>query len=170
MRRPQREVLDIEPERIVIFCSIGTHFDAAVHELKRRFPPAKLTAAAPESVAEPLSLIGLLDDVIEMTKNKLHVLKDFRECVRILQAIRAERSDLVVTMYDSAALNLLQSLSGGCHHAVFDRRRTLYPLKVRRFYPLRLIFGSIGRLLLGALTCAIIKITLSAWRLSEKRR
>jgi hypothetical protein len=162
MRRPRKEALDVDPERIILLCSIGTHFHDAAHELKRRFPRAKLTAVAPAQVVEPLSGTGFLDDVIEMSKNKLHPLTDFGECVRLLKAIRAERSDLVVTMYESAALNLFQSLSGGRNHAVFDTRRTLYPIKVGRFYLLRLIFGNAGRVVLGRLAYALIKVTLSA--------
>lgn len=170
MRRPQREILDIDPERIILFCSMGTHFDEAVHELKRRFPRARLTAVAPGSVAQPLSERGLIDDLVDMSRNKLRVLTDFRECARLLRAIRTERSDLVVTMYDSTALNLLQSLSRGRAHAVFDTRRVLYPINVGRFYLLRMVLGNIFRVLFGTLAYALIRVTLWASAPFQKRR
>jgi hypothetical protein len=161
---------DVDAERITLFCSIGAHFEAAVHELKQQFPRAKLTAVAPASIAEPLAEGGLLDNVIEMTKNKLRILRDFPECVRLLRAIRAEKSDLIVTMYDSRALNLLQSLSGARNHAVFDTRHVLCPTRVARFYLFALVFGGVGRLLLGGIMYGLIQATLTAWSAFQKRR
>ena len=170
MRQPPKRIKDIDAERITLFCSIGTHFEAAAHELKRRFPRAELTAVAPASIAAPLAEMRLLDDVIEMTKNKLRILKDFPECVRLLRAIRAKRSDLIVTMYDSRALNLLQSLSGAGNHAVFDTRHVLCPVKVGRLYLLTLTFGGAGRFLLGAVTYTLIRATLTTLKVFQKRR
>ncbi len=170
MRQPPRRMQDIDAERVTLFCSIGTHFEAAVHELKQQFPRAKLTAVAPPSIAEPLAEPGLLDNVIEMTKNKLRVVKDFPECVRLLRAIREKKSDLIVTMYDSRALNLLQSLSGARNHAVFDTRHVLCPVRVGRLYLLTLVFGGAGRLLLGGIMYALIQGTLTAWTVFQKRR
>ena len=67
MRHGRLKAFDTDPASIMLFCSIGNHFDAAVRELKERFPRAKLAAVAPPWRTEPLSTAGLIDNTIEVT-------------------------------------------------------------------------------------------------------
>ena len=170
MGQRQNRELDIEPKSIVVFCSAGRHFDDAVCELKERFPRAKLTAVAPLWRTEQLSTSGFLDNVIAMTRNKLSLLGNFRECILLLAAIRAAKCDLFVTMYDSSALNLLHSLSASRNHAIFDARGKLYALGPAKFSLPRLILSSAWRFIVGRLTYVLIRTTLRAWGLFGKRR
>jgi len=169
MKQRQSQAFDVNPAGIALFYSVGNHFDAAVHELKRRFPRARLTAVGPTWRTESLHRAGLIDNRIEVSKDKLRLLKDFRECVRILAAIRHDRCDLFVTVYDSPALNVLHSLSGCRNHAVFDVRGSLYPLKVSRFYLARVFFGGAARAFLGGLTYALIRATFWVWGSLKER-
>jgi len=163
MKRSKSEALGVSPAGMVLFYSAGNHFDAAVRELKRRFPRARLTAVGPMWRTESLHRAGLIDNRIEVSRDKLRLLKDFKECVRILAAIRHDRCDLFVTIYDSPALNVLHSLSGCRDHAVFDVRGALYPLSISRFYVARVIFGEATRAFLGGLTYAVIRTTFWVW-------
>jgi hypothetical protein len=170
MTRGLLKRFDIDPKSIILFCSLGNHFGAAANELKERFPGARLTAVAPLWRTEPLSKAGLIDNTIEVTKDRLHPIKNIGECMRVLAAVRGRRCDLFVTMYDSPALNLLHSLSAARRHSVFDVRGNLYAVRVSRFYPVGLLFHGAGRALLGLLTYAFISITLGSWRVLRRRR
>ena len=169
MREDRLKAFDVDPASIILFCSIGNHFSAAVRDLKKRFPRASLTAAAPPWRTGPLSGEDLIDKAIEVTRDKLHPIKNLGECVRVLAAIRAERCDLFVTMYDSAALNVLHSLSGSRLHAVFDVRGDLHAIRVSRLYPVELVLCGVGRTLLGWLTYALIGTTLCVWSFRRRR-
>jgi hypothetical protein len=169
MERGQSDGLDIHPARITLFCSMGSHFDGVVRELKRRFPGATLTVVGPAWRAQPLREAGLVDKLVTVSKDKLSLAKDFRECARLLAAIRGDRCDLLVTMYDSPGLNALHSLSGCPNHAVFDARARLYSLRVSRLYVARMVFGGAARAVLGALTYVLIRSTLCLWGLVKRR-
>lgn len=169
MRHGRLKAFDTDPASIMLFCSIGNHFDAAVRELKERFPRAKLAAVAPPWRTEPLSTAGLIDNTIEVTRDRLHPIRNIGECARVLAAVRAERCDLFVTMYDSPVLNVLHSFSGARSHAVFDVRGNLYALRVSRFYPVWLVLWGAGRVLLGLLAYALIRTTLCVWGLLRRR-
>ena len=169
MTQGRHEAFDIDPASIILFCSVGNHFGAALNELKERFPQARLTAVAPRWRTEPLSTAGLIDNTIEVTRDRLHPIKNIGECARVLTAVRAEKCDLLVTMYDSPALNMLHSFSAAGSHAVFDVRGNLYAVRVSRFYPAWLIFRGVGRALLGLLTYALIRSTLCSWRFLRRR-
>ncbi len=169
MENARSDRLDINPARITLFCSMGNHFEGAARELKRRFPQASLTVVAPTWRAEPLREAGLLDRIVPVSKDKLSFARDFRECARLLAAIRRDRCDLLVTMYDSPGLNVLHSISGCPSHAVFDARARLYLLSVNRLYPARMVFGGAARSVLGGLTYMLIRSTLCLWG-SLKRR
>jgi len=169
MEQPQSDGLDIYPARITLFCSVGNHFEGAVRELKRRFPEATLTVVGPTWRAQPLRDAGLVDNLVAVSKDKLSLAKDFGECVRLLTAIRRDRCDLLVTMYDSPALNVLHSLSGCPNHAVFDARARLYSLRVSRFYVARMVLGGVARAALGGFIYVLIRSTLFLWGLVKKR-
>jgi hypothetical protein len=169
MRQGRLKASDIDPASITVFCSIGNHFGAAVSELKERFPRARLTAVAPAWRTEPLSVAGLLDNRIEVTRDRLNPIKDFGECVRVLAAVRAEGCDLFVTMYDSPMLNVVHSFSGARSHAVFDVRGNLYAVRVSRFHPIWLFLLGAGRAFLGLCAYALIRGTLRAWRCFGRR-
>jgi hypothetical protein len=169
MRQSQSEAFDTIPASIALFCSVGRHFEGAVHELKRRFPRARLTVVGPRWRTEHLHEAGVIDNLVDVSRDKLHFVKDFRECVRIVAAIRHDQCDLFVTMYDSTALNVLHSFSGCRGHAVLDVRGNFYPLKVSRFYLVRVILGSAVRALLGGLAYALIRATLCLWGSLRKR-
>ena len=163
------KALDIDPARIILFCSIGNHFDAAVRELKERFPRARLTAVAPPWRTEGLATADLIDNTIEVTRDRLHPVRNVGECARVLAAVRAERCDLFVTMYDSPVLNVLHSFSGCRNHAVFDVRGNLYALRVSRLHPVWLVLRGAGRTFLGLLAYALIRATLRLWGLLRRR-
>jgi len=169
MRQGRLKSFDIDPASIILFCSVGNHFDAAVRELKERFPRAKLAAVAPSWRTEPLSKTGLIDKTIEVTRDRLHPIRNIGECVRVLAAVRAERCDLFVAMYDSPVLNALHSFSRARSHAVFDARGNLYAVRVSRFYPIRLVLLSAGRAFLGLLVYAFIRAALCFWGLFRRR-
>ena len=170
MTRGRSKRFDVDPKSIILFCSVGNHFGAAVNELKERFPGARLTAVAPTWRTEPLSTAGLIDNTIEVTRDRLHPITNIGECVRVLAAVRAQRCDLFITMYDSPALNVLHSFSAARSHAVFDVRGNFYAIRVSRFYPVWLLFRSAGRALLGLLTYVLIRSTLGSWRLFRRLR
>jgi hypothetical protein len=159
----------IEPRQITLFCSIGTHFGAVVRALKRQFPEANLTVVAPAPRTEPLGEKLPIDVTIEVTKDKLHPVRDLKECARLLRTMRAERCDLFVTMYNSTALNMLQWLSGSRYHAVFDARGALSFVDIGRFYPIRLIIGTAGKPVLGSLVYAFISTTIAVWSLFRRQ-
>jgi ADP-heptose:LPS heptosyltransferase len=148
---------------------MGRHFEAAVRELKRRFPQATLTVVGPTWRALPLHQAGLVDRIVTVSRDKLRLSRDFSECVHILATIRRDRCDLLVTMYDSPGLNVLHSLSGCPSHAVFDARARLYALRVRRFYAVRMVCGAVARTIVGALTYVLIRNTLGLWSLFRRR-
>jgi hypothetical protein len=169
MEQGQCDRLTIHPARVTLFCSMGSHFEGAVRELKRRFPAATLTVVGPTWRAAPLREAGFVDKLITVSKDKLSLIKDVRECARVLAAIRRDRSDLLVTMYNSPGLNVLHSLSGCPTHAVFDARGRLCSIRVGRLYVARVVVGGAGRAILGALTYALIRSTLCLWGLFKRR-
>ena len=169
MEQDQPDGLDIRPARITLFCSIGNHFERAVRELKRRFPEAALTVVGPTWRAAPLREAGLVDNLVAVSRDKLSLTKDFRECARLLAAIRRGPCDLLVTMYDSPGLNILHSLSGCPHHAVFDARARFYSVRVSRLYAARMAVGGVVRAILGGLTYVLIRSTLFLWGLAKRR-
>jgi len=169
MRQGRLRASDVDPASIILFCSVGNHFEAALRELKARFPRARLTAVAPPWRTEPPAAAALLDSTIEVTRDRLHPVRNIGECARVLGAVRAERCDLFVTMYDSPVLNMLHSFSGARSHAIFDVRGNLYAVRVSRFYPAWLVLCGIARPVLGLLTCVLIGSTLRAWGFLRRR-
>ena len=169
MRQGRLKESDVDPATIILFCSVGNHFGAAARELRERFPRASLTAVAPAWRTEPLSAADLLDNTIEVTRDRLHPIRNFGECVRVLTAVRGERCDLFVTMYDSPVLNVVHSLSGAGSHAIFDVRGNLYAVRASRFYPAWLVLCGIARPVFGLLTYFLIGSTLRAWGLFRRR-
>lgn len=163
MRQGRLKASQVDPATIILFCSVGNHFGAAVRALKERFPRATLSAVAPPWRTEQTAAADLIDNTIEVTRDRLHPIRNIGECARVLAAVRAERCDLFVTMYDSPALNVLHSFSGGRGHAVFDVRGNFYAVRVSRLYPFWVVLWGVGRALLGLLTYALIRSTLRAW-------
>jgi len=104
MKQRRLKQFDIDPANVILFCSVGNHFGAAAHALKERFPRARLTAVAPPWRTESLLRADLIDDTIEVTRDRLHPIRNIGECVRVLAAVRRERCDVFVTMYDSPSL------------------------------------------------------------------
>ena len=160
---------DSEMRCIMIFWSTSLHFETAVRNLRARFPNANLIAVAPLSRTESLSAAAELDDVIGMSKEKLSIPADLGECVRLIRAIRKAKCDLFVTLFDSRALNMLQSLARSRKHSLYNSRGELIPLKIGPFYPLRLLWGGLWRNILGRIAYAIMKLTLLVWRVLPRR-